>query len=149
MMQNKSLLALSGVYHIKERLFSRLLKRHGMENLSPAQGRILMALWEQNDIPVRQLASLTSLDKSTLSLSLSRMEQFGIVRRTGDSADRRVVRVTLTDSGRALRASCMEAMQELEEILYRDIPQQDKDVFLRVLGQIFENAYEQEQGREI
>ena len=85
-MQNNSLLALSGVYHIKERLFSRLLRRHGMENLSPAQGRILMALWEQDDIPVRQLAVLTSLDKSTLSLSLSRMEQYGIVQRLGDTA---------------------------------------------------------------
>ena len=68
-MKENSLLALSGVYHIKERLFSRLLRRHGMENISPAQSRILMAVWEQDDIPVRQLAALTSLDKSTLSLS--------------------------------------------------------------------------------
>ena len=92
-MKENSPLALSGVYHIKERLFSRLLRQHGMESISPAQSRILMALWEQDDIPVRQLAALTSLDKSTLSLSLSRMEQFGIVQRTGDPMDRRVVRV--------------------------------------------------------
>ena len=95
-MKENSLLALSGVYHIKERLFSRLLRRHGMENISPAQSRILMALWEQDDIPVRQLAALTSLDKSTRSLSLSRMEQFGIVQRAGDPMDRRIVRVKLT-----------------------------------------------------
>ena len=148
-MQNNSLLALSGVYHIKERLFSRLLRRHGMENLSPAQGRILMALWEQDDIPVRKLASLTSLDKSTLSLSLSRMEQFGIVKRMGDTSDRRVVRLKLTDNGRMLRQSCVKAMQELEVMLYKDIPQDEKDTFLRVLEQIFENAYEQEQNHII
>lgn len=148
-MQNNSLLALSGVYHIKERLFSRLLRRHGMEHLSPAQGRILMALWEQDDIPVRKLATLTSLDKSTLSLSLTRMEQFGIVKRTGDTSDRRVVRVKLTDSGHALRESCVMAMQELEVILYQDIPQEDKEIFLRVLGQIFNNACEQEKNRKI
>lgn len=148
-MQNNSLLALSGVYHIKERLFSRLLRRHGMEHLSPAQGRILMALWEQDDIPVRKLAALTSLDKSTLSLSLSRMEQFGIVRRAGDTNDRRVVRVKLTEEGRALRQSCVKAMQELEVMLFEDIPQEDKDVFLRVLQQVFENACEQEQNHII
>ena len=148
-MQNNSLLALSGVYHIKERLFSRLLRRHGMESLSPAQGRILMALWEQDDIPVRKLATLTSLDKSTLSLSLSRMEQFGIVKRTGDTSDRRVVRVKLTDNGRTLRQSCVKAMQELEVMLYQNITQEDKDVFLRVLGQIFENACDQEQNHII
>ena len=148
-MQNNSLLALSGVYHIKERLFSRLLRRHGMEHLSPAQGRILMALWEQDDIPVRKLAALTSLDKSTLSLSLSRMEQFGIVRRAGDTNDRRVVRVKLTEEGRTLRQSCVKAMQELEVMLFEDIPQEDKDVFLRVLQQVFENACEQEQNHII
>ena len=148
-MQNNSLLALSGVYHIKERLFSRLLRRHGMDHLSPAQGRILMALWEQDDIPVRQLAALTSLDKSTLSLSLSRMEQYGIVQRLGDTADRRVVRVKLTDRGRELLHSCVNAMQELEEILFENIPDEDKAAFLRVLEQVYVNATEQEQLREI
>lgn len=148
-MQNNSLLALSGVYHIKERLFSRLLRRHGMEHLSPAQGRILMALWEQDDIPVRKLATLTSLDKSTLSLSLSRMEQFGIVRRAGDTSDRRVVRVQLTEEGRTLRQSCVKAMQELEVMLFENIPQENKDIFIRVLQQVFENACEQEQNHII
>lgn len=148
-MQNNSLLALSGVYHIKERLFSRLLRRHGMEHLSPAQSRILMALWEQDDIPVRKLASLTSLDKSTLSLSLSRMEQFGIVKRMGDTSDRRVVRVKLTDDGRTLRQSSVKAMQELEIMLFENIKQEDKEIFLQVLEQVFENAYDQEQNHII
>lgn len=102
-MQDKSLFALSGVYHIKERLLTRLLRRHGLGRLSPAQGRILMALYEQDDIPVRKLSEMTSLDKSTLSLSLTRMEQFGLVERSGDEKDRRVVRVKLTRSGRSHR----------------------------------------------
>lgn len=106
-MQDKSLFALSGVYHIKERLLTRLLRRHGLGRLSPAQGRILMALYEQDDIPVRKLSEMTSLDKSTLSLSLTRMEQFGLVERSGDEKDRRVVRVKLTRSGRSHRQACL------------------------------------------
>lgn len=84
-MLQSSLLALSGVYHIKERIFSRLLRANGLENMSPAQTRILMALWIQDDVPVRHLAQLTSLDKSTLSLSLSRMEQNGVILARGRS----------------------------------------------------------------
>lgn len=148
-MKENSLLALSGVYHIKERLFSRLLRRHGMENFSPAQSRILMALWEQDDIPVRQLVALTSLDKSTLSLSLSRMEQFGIVRRSGDPMDRRIVRVKLTEHGRTYRAVCDAAMRDMEEILYRGIDEADQEVFQRVLNRILLNLTEQEQKRDI
>ncbi len=149
MMQDNSLLALSGVYHIKERLFSRLLRRHGMEKLSPAQGRILMALWEQDDIPVRQLAFLTSLDKSTLSLSLSRMEQFGIILRSGDASDRRIVRVRLTEHGKKYRHACAAAMEELTEILFRGIPASERTTFLQVLTQMFDNVSAQEQAQEL
>ena len=143
-MQDKSLFALSGVYHIKERLLTRLLRRHGLGRLSPAQGRILMALYEQDDIPVRKLSEMTSLDKSTLSLSLTRMEQFGLVERSGDEKDRRVVRVKLTRSGRSYRQACHEAMQEMSDILYCGVTNEERGVFLRVLNQLFENVSEQE-----
>lgn len=143
-MQDKSLFALSGVYHIKERLLTRLLRRHGLGRLSPAQGRILMALYEQDDIPVRKLSEMTSLDKSTLSLSLTRMEQFGLVERSGDEKDRRVVRVKLTRSGRSHHQACHEAMQELIDIFYCGVTNEERDVFLRVLNQLFENVSEQE-----
>ena len=143
-MQDKSLFALSGVYHIKERLLTRLLRRHGLGRLSPAQGRILMALYEQDDIPVRKLSEMTSLDKSTLPLSLTRMEQFGLVERSGDEKDRRVVRVKLTRSGRSHRQACHEAMQELIDIFYCGVTNEERDVFLRVLNQLFENVSEQE-----
>lgn len=143
-MQDKSLFALSGVYHIKERLLTRLLRRHGLGRLSPAQGRILMALYEQDDIPVRKLSEMTSLDKSTLSLSLTRMEQFGLVERSGDEKDRRVVRVKLTRSGRSHRQACHVAMRELIDILYRGVTNEEREVFLRVLNQLLENVSEQE-----
>lgn len=143
-MQDKSLFALSGVYHIKERLLTRLLRRHGLGRLSPAQGRILMALYEQDDIPVRKLSEMTSLDKSTLSLSLTRMEQFGLVERSGDEKDRRVVRVKLTRSGHSHRQACHEAMQEMSDILYCGVTNEERGVFLRVLNQLFENVSEQE-----
>lgn len=143
-MQDKSLFAMSGVYHIKERLLTRLLRRHGLGRLSPAQGRILMALYEQDDIPVRKLSEMTSLDKSTLSLSLTRMEQFGLVERSGDEKDRRVVRVKLTRNGRSHRQACHEAMQELTDILYCGVTNEERGVFLRVLNQLFENVSEQE-----
>lgn len=136
-MQDKSLFALSGVYHIKERLLTRLLRRHGLGRLSPAQG-------QQDDIPVRKLSEMTSLDKSTLSLSLTRMEQFGLVERSGDEKDRRVVRVKLTRNGRSHRQACHEAMQELTDILYCGVTNEERGVFLRVLNQLFENVSEQE-----
>ncbi len=116
-----------------------------MEKVSPAQSRILVVLWERDEISARELSTLTSLDKSTLSLSLSRMEQMGIVRRTVDAGDRRVVRISLTEHGKAFRPICVWAMNELTDILYRGVEAQDAEVFRRVLAQVFRNLSDQEQ----
>lgn len=64
--------------------------------------------------------------------------------RSGDEKDRRVVRVKLTRSGRSHRQACHEATQELTDILYCGVTNEERGVFLRVLNQLFENVSEQE-----
>lgn len=148
-MLQSPLLALSGVYHVKERLFSKLLKEHGIQHMSPAQTRILMALWAKDDVPVRHLAEVTSLDKSTLSLSLTRMEKIGVIQRVGDTIDRRVVRVQLTDLGKSFKEGCKGTMNELSEILFSDISEEEMQVFTSVLKKMFANLSSQENLPEI
>lgn len=147
-MLQSSLLELSGVYHIKERIFTKLLKTNGLEHMSPAQTRILMALWVKDNVPVRRLSEITSLDKSTLSLSLTRMEQNGLLMRSGDPLDRRVVRVRLTDKGLSIKTHCANAMGELTNILYHDIEPEKLEVFLDVLRQVLQNVSSLEQSQE-
>ena len=55
-----------------------------------------------------------------------------------------MVRVKLTRNGRSHRQACHEAMQELTDILYCGVTNEERGVFLRVLNQLFENVSEQE-----
>ena len=50
----------------------------------------------------------------------------------------------LTRSGRSHRQACHEATQELTDILYCGVTNEERVVFLRVLNQLFENVSEQE-----
>ena len=72
------------------------------------------------------------------------MEQNGVILRGGDPVDRRVVRVKLTELGRSYRSSCDQAMKELADILYDQIPPDELEMFLSVLRRIFENISHQE-----
>lgn len=65
---------------------------------------VLLVLWEQDDVPVKFLGERLALDSATLTPLLKRLEQQGIVVRRRDSEDERVVRIRLTEHGRALRA---------------------------------------------
>ena len=110
--------------------YRRLLERWG---LTYPQYLVLVELWTQGPRSVRQLGDDLALDSGTLSPLLRRMETAGIITRSRDQADGRVVTVDLTARGQELRtemadvpaqvAQCMsltvESARELLDSLHR------------------------------
>jgi DNA-binding MarR family transcriptional regulator len=76
--------------------------------LTYAQYLVLVVLSETDAVSVRQLGERLSLDSATLTPLLKRLETQGAIARQRDAKDERVVRVSLTKQGRALRAKCRE-----------------------------------------
>lgn len=68
----------------------------------------LVALWEEDVVSVKALGERLSLDSATLTPLLKRLEVQGLVERRRDDQDERVVRVSLTRKGRALKAKCRD-----------------------------------------
>ncbi|MBU2670547.1 MarR family transcriptional regulator [Actinoplanes bogorensis] len=82
-------------------LYRPLLEPMG---LTHPQYLVMLALWQQAPLSVRELSDRLRLDPGTLSPLLKRLEAIGYVDRQRDPADERSLAVTLTASGRALRA---------------------------------------------
>jgi MarR family transcriptional regulator for hemolysin len=104
------------------RAFDRILAEAGC---SRPMWFILMAL--RNDPPPatqRELADRIELREATLSHHLNAMEQSGLVLRTRGAENRRVVRVDITDDGRALvqrvLASALAFNEQMRESLGAD-----------------------------
>ncbi|EXG81752.1 MarR family winged helix-turn-helix transcriptional regulator [Cryptosporangium arvum] len=72
--------------------------------LTHPQYLVMLALWERAPRSVRELSDVLQLDPGTLSPLLKRLESAGYVRRERDQRDERMLAVTLTGSGAALRA---------------------------------------------
>jgi DNA-binding MarR family transcriptional regulator len=73
-------------------------------NLTHPQYLVMLALWQHAPVSVKDLSRLLQLDPGTLSPLLKRLEAVGYVWRQRDPNDERQLSVTLTESGRALRA---------------------------------------------
>ncbi|MFB4319264.1 MarR family winged helix-turn-helix transcriptional regulator [Actinomadura sp. 21ATH] len=71
--------------------------------LTYPQYLVLAALWENGDLPVRELVRLLQLDYGTMTPLLKRLEGRGLLRRTRNPSDERTVIVALTGDGDALR----------------------------------------------
>lgn len=71
----------------------------------------LMALWEQDGQTVNQLAEKLRLDNGTLTPLLKRLEGKQLLTRNRSKEDERVVRIFLTEQGKALKsqAACVPA----------------------------------------
>ena len=77
-----------------------LLDRIG---LTYTQYLVMMVLWEEDGLSMKELGGRLYLDSGTLTPLLRRLEDAGRVRRERSTKDARVVHVHLTAAGRTLR----------------------------------------------
>ena len=75
--------------------------------LTHPQYLVMLALWGQSPLAVKELIEMLQLDGPTLSPLLKRLEAAGLLTRTRDPDDERQLRIDLTQKGRALRADAL------------------------------------------
>lgn len=85
------------------RVYKPMLDRLG---LTYPQYLVLHVLWEEDGRTVGRIADRLSLEPSTITPLVKRLELAGLVTRGRDPEDDRRVRVLLTDAGRSIRQAC-------------------------------------------
>jgi MarR family transcriptional regulator, organic hydroperoxide resistance regulator len=126
---------LARVSHVLSGEFHQQLRRRGV---GVPVWRVLASLSGSKGETVTGLAEVCLLQQPTMTKLLDRMVRDGLVKRTQDSRDRRVVRVGLTPRGEALALELTQAAKQHEaEVLARH-PEAEalaiKDVLRSILG---------------
>ena len=86
-------------------------------NLTYTQYIVLLVLWEEKEVTVRELCRKLYLDSGTLTPLLKKMEAQGYVVRRRNADDERVVTVKLTDAGEALKENAKEIPGKLSRCI--------------------------------
>lgn len=81
--------------------------------LTYPQYLVMLVLWEADDLAVKDLGARLALDSGTLTPLLKRLEAAGLVDRSRDAEDERIVRARLTAKGRALRKRALHVPKEM------------------------------------
>ena len=68
----------------------------------------MMVLWEEQTVSSRALGRRLFLDSGTLTPVLKKLESMGYVNRVRDERDERNLNVSVTEAGRALKASAAQ-----------------------------------------
>jgi DNA-binding MarR family transcriptional regulator len=75
--------------------------------LTHPQYLVMLALWDQSSLSVREIGDLLGLDSPTLSPLLKRLAGAGLVTRTRSDDDERRLTIELTPRGRDLREEAL------------------------------------------
>ncbi|WP_432460589.1 MarR family winged helix-turn-helix transcriptional regulator [Agarivorans sp. QJM3NY_25] len=76
-------------------------------DLTYLQYIVMMVLWEQRRVSVKQLGEKVHLDSGTLTPLLKRLEAKGLVVRARSEQDERVRVISLSDAGQAMREQAL------------------------------------------
>jgi len=100
-------------------------------DLHPGQELLLMQLLDRDGQTQSELLESVGLDHSTVSKSLRRMQDAGLLVREPAAHDRRVMVVHLTDKGRAMREPLAAMWRALEETSAVNLSAQQAESFVR------------------
>lgn len=99
------------------------------------QVAVLSALAANGSLSQRQISETADIDRSSLSKMLASMDGNGFIERHR-GADRRVVKVSITQSGRYALTQHIKATRQVEKELMARLPARERVGFLNLMERI-------------
>lgn len=118
------------------REWSRRVRAAAGDLPSGTRGYQMLALVVHDEPPTQAaLAARLGVDRSAMTYLLDEYVDRGLLERRQDPADRRARRVVATELGRTTLAELDARVREVERELLSALPEPDRPVFHRLLGQ--------------
>lgn len=121
---------------------SLFAERCGGFRITPLQYSLLSLLMELGDVDQTTLANAASLDRTTTTGALKRLEARGLIDRAPSPHDRRSQRCRLTDEGFALLARIDGVARSAHDATLAALSSEEKSVFISLMKKI-EAAHDQ------
>jgi len=135
---------ISQIHQLSSRIFSKMLRDYQID-INHAQGRIIFALWKNDQIPINDLAKETSLSKSTLTSMLERLEKSGHIVRKPSETDKRVTIVCLTQKSSYLRKDYQKISSDTTDLFYKGFTNNEISHFESSLKKILKNLKQEDE----
>jgi MarR family transcriptional regulator, organic hydroperoxide resistance regulator len=113
------------------------LRRHG---LRLGQDHLLAALWEEDGRTPGEIAAVAGVTTPNVTKVTAGMVQAGLVTRRRDERDNRLVRLWLTEAGRALREPVQAERRLIEEMITAELTGAERRQLMSAMAKIYRAA---------
>ncbi|WP_433136406.1 MarR family winged helix-turn-helix transcriptional regulator [Actinomadura nitritigenes] len=113
------------------------MRRHGLHQ---GQEHLLAVLWERDGSTPGEIAAALHVTTPTVVKMATRMGTAGLLARRRDERDNRLVRLWLTDAGRALQEPVEAERRSLEEKITADLTETERRCLMTALTKVHKSA---------
>jgi DNA-binding MarR family transcriptional regulator len=115
----------------------------GIGFIRPAYLGSLMSLWREDGLKMIDLGRRSGLEPSTMTGLLDRMERDGLVERRPDPADRRVLKIFLTEAGAKARETVVRIVDETLTGIFLGIATDEIEALKKLMRKVLTNLREE------
>ena len=111
-------------------------------DVTPSQYALMSLLWNGDELSPSQIASELSLDASSITGLLNRMEDKGLIQRIYSDEDRRAVSVKITGKGKTLKEGITSTIEDCNVQVLKGITPEEDAVLRKCISILNDNAEE-------
>ena len=134
MNNNLQLVGMIENIHLLRKLFIRRVS--GNSPLNHSQVAMLRIISQFENCTQSLVAEKLGVTAAAVATSAKRLQQEGLISRTVDEDNQRCKRLALTDMGRNAIREHLAAFQEYDELIFRDLSEDDKVLLESLLGKV-------------
>lgn len=121
----------------------KLLTGHGLDDITREQFGILLLLSLGDGLYQTQIANILGKDRPNITRMIDVLEKRGFIRREKDSNNRRILKVYLTEQGKAEADKAKPLKDRMNETQYRGMTDEEVLTLARLLKKVRENINEE------
>lgn len=122
------------------RFIEKKLKEKGLNDIVPAYGNILTALYDNDGkLSMNAISKLIGKDKSTVTPLVNKLTKLGYVKKEKCKEDRRVTYVIITEKGREIEGKFYDISNEVYLTAYKGFSEEEKELLLKLLKKLNNN----------
>lgn len=133
---NAILSLISKIHEKGNRFIIEELKNNGAEGLVPSHGDILVCLYKNGKMTMKDIANCIHRTKPTVTVLVDKLEKLGYLKREASDEDSRSTNIVLTQKGEDFQATFEKISKNLNEMLYKNLSDKEIEILEELLKKI-------------
>ncbi len=127
---------ISKIHEKGNRFIIEELKNNGAEGLVPSHGDILVCLYKNSKMTMKDIANRIHRTKPTVTVLVDKLEKLGYLKREVSNEDSRSTNIVLTQKGEDFQTTFEKISKNLNEMLYKNLSPEESELMEKLLRKV-------------